>query len=289
LFYGLTNIFVGIIESILVSQLVFFVLTLLDIYLIKKIKRGYAQLIHTFSFFAISLMTFLLLCTAAAQYQLYQLMLSLGLLLFIFMQFYTKYSFFASLYILYPNKKELIDKRKTLLTRVIGICFYANLFFILLQTLIIFRADLQLTFLILSLLVHILMIFDTHVMKFIGKVSNYLLVFSWVLIMAVTTTYLIWIYILYFFSFLATSMPLIIFILIIEAAYFFKLLNFSTYVISNKGKIKNILIFILYLDFITWPVYSATLNPFYSLNLILASIGILFILTYIDKYIGVFN
>ncbi|MCK4384254.1 MAG: hypothetical protein KAW66_13225, partial [Candidatus Lokiarchaeota archaeon] len=112
LFYGLTNIFVGIIESILVSQLVFFVLTLLDIYLIKKIKRGYAQLIHTFSFFAISLMTFLILCTAAAQYQLYQLMLSLGLLLFIFMQFYTKYSFFASLYILYPNKKELIDKRK---------------------------------------------------------------------------------------------------------------------------------------------------------------------------------
>ncbi|MCK4285791.1 MAG: hypothetical protein KAX18_06295, partial [Candidatus Lokiarchaeota archaeon] len=91
LFYGLMIIFVGIIESILVSQLVFFVLTLLDIYSIKKIKRGYAQLIHTFSFFAISLMTFLILCTAAAQYQLYQLMLSLGLLLFIFMQFYTKY------------------------------------------------------------------------------------------------------------------------------------------------------------------------------------------------------
>jgi len=94
---------------------------------------------------------------------------------------------------------------------------------------------------------------------------------------------------MYFFSFLITSVPLIIFILIIETTYLIKLLDFSKYVISNKEKIKNILIFILYLDFITWPVYNATLNPFYSFNLILASIGILYILTYIDDYVGVFN
>ncbi|MHA1992280.1 MAG: hypothetical protein ACW98A_15010, partial [Candidatus Hodarchaeales archaeon] len=140
-----------------------------------------------------------------------------------------------------------------------------------------------------SLMVHVLMIIDTYILKFLGKISNYFKVLSWIFIMAFTTSYLIWVYILYFFSLLITSIPLIIFILILETAYLFKLLNFSKYIISNKEKIKNILIFIMYLDFITWPIYVATLDPFYSLNLILASVGILFILTYVDNYIGVFK
>jgi hypothetical protein len=75
----------------------------------------------------------------------------------------------------------------------------------------------------------------------------------------------------------------------LELTYLFKLLEFSKYIISSKEKIKKILIFILYLNFITWPLYNATLDPFFSLNLILASTGILFILTYIDNSIGVFN
>lgn len=287
LFYGLMIIFTGIFGSILVSQLIFFGLTLLDIYSLKKIKRGYAQLIHTLSFFVISLMILLILNTSAP---LYQILLSLEVLLFMLMQFYTNYSFFVSWHQLYPNKKELIDKRRTEITRLLGIVFYVNLFILLLQGLLIFSLDLQLIFLLLSLLVHILMIIDTYVLKFIGKVSNYLKVFSWAFILAFTTIYLIWIYLLYFFSYLATSIPLLIFILLFETAYLFKLLDFSKYVISNKKKIKKILLYILYLDFITWPVYNATLNPFYSLNLILASVGILFILTYVDKYlIGAFN
>jgi hypothetical protein len=286
LFYGLTIIFVGIFESILVSQLIFFVLTLLDIYLIKKIKQGYAQLIHTLSFFVISLMTLLILNVFAAQFQI---LLGLEVLLFIFMQFYTNYSFFASLSQLYPNKKELIDKGKRISTSILGIGLYSNLFLLLLQTLLIFRVDLQLMFLILSLMVHILMIIDTNIFKFLGKVSTYLKLFSWICIMAITMTYLIWIYILYFYSFLITVIPLVIFSLILETAYLFKLLDFSKYVISNKKKIKNILICILYIDFITWPIYVATLDPFFLLNLILASTGILFILTYIDNYVGVFK
>ncbi len=286
LFYGLMIVFVGIIESILVSQIVFFALTLLDIYSIKKIKRGYAQLIHTLSFFVISLMFLLMLNTAAIQYQI---LLSLEILLFILMQFYTIYSLFASLSQLYPTKKEQINKSRRFSTKVLGVGFYFSLFLLLLQTLLIFSIEQQLMLLILSLLVHILMIIDSYILKFLGKVSNYLKVLSWIFIMAFTTTYLIWIYFINFFALLATSIPLIILILIIETAYLFKLLGFSKIVISNKEKIKRILLIILYLDFITWPVYNATLNPFYSLNLILASIGILFILTYIDEYISVFN
>ena len=286
LFYGLMIAFTGIIESILVSQLIFFALTLLDIYSIKKIKRGYAQLIHTLSYFVISLLIMLILNAFVAQFQI---LLSVEVLLFILMQFYTIYSFFISLLQLYPNKKELIDKRRRYSTRILGVGFYINLFLLLLQALTIFSVDPQLMLLVLSLMVHVLMIIDTYVMKFIGKVSNYLNVLSWLFIMAFTTIYLIWVYNIYFFTILVTSVPLIIFILVIETYYLFKLLSFSKYVISNKKKIRKILIFILYLDFITWPVYNATVNLFYSLNLVLASIGILFILTFIDEYIGVFN
>ncbi|MHA1932663.1 MAG: hypothetical protein ACW96X_09005, partial [Promethearchaeota archaeon] len=234
LFYGLMIVFVGIFESILVSQLILFALTLLDVYSIKKMKKGYAQLIHTLSFFVISLMILLILNTLVVQFQI---LLSLEILLFILMQFYTSYSFFASLNQLYPNKIELNNKRRTISTRILGVIFYVNLFLVLLQTLLIFNVNLQLMILVLSLKVHILMIIDTYILKFLGKVSNYFKVLSWIFIMAFTTTYLIWIYILYFFSFLITSIPLIIFILILETAYLFKLLDFSKYVISNKVKI----------------------------------------------------
>jgi hypothetical protein len=286
LFYGLMIVFVGIIESILVSQLVFFALTLLDIYSIKKIKRGYAQLIHTLSFFVISLMILLILNTVAIQIQI---LLSVEILLFILMQFYTIYSLFTSLNQLYPNKKEQIEKGRRFSTKVLGVGFYSSIFLLLLQTLMIFNVELQLMLLILSLLIHILMIIDSYALKFLGKVSNYLKVLSWIFLMAFTTVYLIWIYLLNFFALLATSIPLIVLVLIIETAYLFKLLEFSKFVISNKEKIKRILTIIMYVDFITWPVYNATLNPFYSLNLILASVGIMFIVTYVDKYIGVIN
>ncbi|MHA2283248.1 MAG: hypothetical protein ACXAC5_20595 [Promethearchaeota archaeon] len=295
LFYGLMIVFVGIIESILVSQLVFFALTLLDIYAIKKIKRGYAQLIHTLSFFVISLTILSILNIVAIQYQI---LLSLEALLFIMMQFYTNYSFCVSLQELYPNKKEQIDKGGRVSTQVLGVAFYVNLFLLLLQTLLMLRIELQLMLLILSLLVHILMIIDSKVLKFLGKVSNYLTVLSWIFIMTFTLTYLVWIYIVNFYEIgVSASLPLIILILIIETGYLFKLLNFSQYVISHKDKIKKFLIFIVYLDFITWPIYIAVnplytlnlINIFYSLNLIVASIGILFILTYIDNYIGVFK
>jgi hypothetical protein len=53
LMYGLMVQFTSIIISILVSQVVLFALTIVDIYSVKKIKKGYAQLIHTISYFVI--------------------------------------------------------------------------------------------------------------------------------------------------------------------------------------------------------------------------------------------
>ncbi|MCK4383834.1 MAG: hypothetical protein KAW66_11105, partial [Candidatus Lokiarchaeota archaeon] len=134
--FGISIIF----ESILVSQLVFFVFTLLDIYLIHKIERGYAQLIHTASFFVISLMTFF---TLNQYVVIYQMLLSLEIFIFALMQFYTNHSFFTALNQLNQDKVEIkitykvetLNKLKDSFIHILGTWFYLNLSFILFQAL----------------------------------------------------------------------------------------------------------------------------------------------------------
>ncbi len=284
LIYGLMIEFVGVFESILTSQLLFFALTLLDIYSLKKIRKNYAHLIHTISFFIISLMIIFILNNNVAQYQI---LLSLEVLIFILMQFYTNYSFSASLNQFYPNKIESINKWRSNINHVLGTFFYIDLCLLLIHVLILSNVEPQLILLSLSLMVHVLMIIDMSLMKFLGKIANYFKVISWIFIMTFTTTYLVWLYVEYFIEFLFTSIPLIIFILIIETAYLFKLLDFWKFIVSNKKRIKFYLISISYLDFIFWPICYATLNPLYLLNLMILSLVILFFFTYFDKYIGI--
>ncbi|KKK58591.1 hypothetical protein LCGC14_3042890, partial [marine sediment metagenome] len=129
----------------------------------------------------------------------------------------------------------------------------------------------------------------TYLMKFLGKYANYFKVISWVLLMTFTTTYLIVLYVTYFISFLLSSIPLIIFILVLEITYLFKILDFWKVVESKKERIKFYLILISYLNFIAWPIYFVTFNLLQVLNLLTFSIFILFLFTYVDKYIGNFK
>jgi hypothetical protein len=118
------------------------------------------------------------------------------------------------------------------------------------------------------------------------KLSNYLRVSSWIFIMIFTTTYIISVNIIYFISYLFSSIPLIILLLIIETAYLFKQLEIWELIASNKLRIRSYIILALYLNFGTWPLYYMTPNLLYVLNLIILSLFIFFIFTYIDKYIG---
>ncbi|MFX0137489.1 MAG: hypothetical protein ACFFDN_27875 [Candidatus Hodarchaeota archaeon] len=284
LIFGLMIEFVGVFESMLISQLLFFALTLLDIYSLKKIRKNYAHLIHTISFFIISLMIIFILNNFVAEYQI---LLSIEVLIFILMQFYTNYSFCTSLNQFYPSKFESIKKWRSNINHVLGTIFYIDLCLILLHTLILSNVEFLLILLILSLMVHVLMIIDLTLLKFLGKFANYFKVISWIFIMVFTTTILLWLYVIYFIEYLFSSVPLIIFILIIESAYLFKQLEFWDYIVSNKKRIKFYLISISYLNFTCWPIYYVTLNPFQVLNLMILSLVILFFFTYIDKYVGI--
>ncbi|MFX1375753.1 MAG: hypothetical protein ACFFA0_08080 [Promethearchaeota archaeon] len=284
LIYGLMIEFVSVYESILISQLLFFAFTLLDIYSLKKIRKSYAYLINTISYFIISLMVLIILNNYVVQYQI---LLSIEFLIFILMQFYTIHSFCTSLNHFYPNKIESIKRRSSNINHVLGISFYIDLCFLLLHVLILSNVELQLILLSLSLMVHVLMLIDISLMKFLGKSAKYFKVISWMFIMTFTTTYIFWLYIAYYIDFLFTSIPLIIFILIIETTYLFKLLDFWKLIISNKKKIQSSLLLISYLDFISWPIYFARIEPISLLNLIILSLLIMIFLTYIDKYLGV--
>ena len=143
----------------------------------------------------------------------------------------------SSLKHLNTEKTETYEKWKSNLDHVLGLFLYLNLCFILLQALILLNAEFQLILLSLSLLIHVLMIIDISLTKFLGRFAKHPTMWvSWVLIMIFTTSYLIWLYVEYFIGFLFTSIPLIIFILILEMAYLFRLLNFWQYIIVSDGE-----------------------------------------------------
>ncbi|MFX1312642.1 MAG: hypothetical protein ACFFHD_08530, partial [Promethearchaeota archaeon] len=284
--FGLLVERLGVFESIIISQLILFILTLLDIYFLKKINKIYGNFIHTISYFIISLFTLLSINQFIMRYPI---LLSLEFMIFLIMQVYTNYSLFTALNYLYPDKKDSLFKYSAYITHVLGICFYLNLFFLLLQGLILLEINPQLVFLCSSLTVHVLMMGDIYIIKLLGKIANYFRLLSWIFIMIFTTTYLIWLYVAYFIQLLATSIPLMILILIIETAYLFNLLGFSKYIDSNRKKIKFFLLLILYLDFVIWPLFYFKFDLFYILNLIILSCIILFVLTYIDIYVGLFE
>jgi len=277
--YSLLRAVIGIYESIIVSLSVLLILTSLDIYSIKKIKEGYARLIHTISFLTISVMTFLILYNYISQYPFF---LGLGIFIFILMQFYTNYSLFKSLENLYPKNQVTLKKDKKAIQRLIGTGFYSTICIFLAQILIFQRVEILLILLILSLAIHGLMIVDKFLFKFLGEITNYVQVISWISIMTFTSTYLIWLYSTYFVVFFYTVIPIIVIILILEFAYLMKLLAFWSFFASNKERIKFYLIISTYLNFVTWPLYFVSLNPFYVLNLVLASFFIMFFLSLID-------
>ena len=202
------------------------------------------------------------------------------------MQFYTNYSLFTSLKLFYPKKEEVFKKIELNIRRLLGAAFYSTICLFVLQALVLQNFELQLIFLILSLIVHVLMILDSQLLKFLPKINNYIKVISWILIMAFTSTYLIWIFSTYFISFILTVIPIIIIILIVELAYLFRLLAFWPFVAANKLKIRFYLIVITYLNFITWPLYFININLFIDLNLVIASFLIILFITLIDSVLN---
>jgi len=94
LFYGLFNLLFGVIESLLASQIVLFLTSIVEIKILKRIKSKYMLIVHTISYFNISWSVFSLIFFLSPSNLALQ---SLATLIFALMQFYTNYSYYNTM------------------------------------------------------------------------------------------------------------------------------------------------------------------------------------------------
>ncbi len=281
--YGLAIEFLGFFESLFMSQLTLFILTSFDIYFLKKIRESYGRLVHTISYFILSLTTLLIL----NQYVKFNpLLISIEILIFLIMQFYTNHSLFLSLSHFYPNKAETFKRHKLKTLHSLGILLYVSVLSILIQSLLIIGVEISLLILITSLFLHGLMILDAYQLKLLGKLSIYLKAVSWLLFIFFSNFYLIWIYVSYLSDILISSIPPLILLIIIELIYLIKLFEFLPKLSSKKDKIRKRLLTVLYFDFIIWPLFFLGFNVILNITLFLISFYVLVIISYIDEKIS---
>ena len=281
--YGLAIEFLGFFESIFISQLTLFILTSFDIYFLKKIRESYGRLVHTISYFILSLSTLLILNQFV---KFNPLLISIEVFIFLIMQFYTNHSLFLSLSHFYPDKAETFKHHKLKTHHSLGIFLYISVLSIIIQSLLLIGVEISLLILITSLFLHGLMILDAYQLKLLGKLLIYLKGISWLLFMFSSNFYLIWIYVSYLSYILISSIPPLILLLIIELIYLFKLFEFLPKLSSKKNKIRKRLLTVLYFDFIIWPLFFLGFNVILNITLFLISFYVLVIISYIDEKIS---
>ena len=281
--YGLAIEFLGFFESIFISQLTLFILTSFDIYFLKKIRESYGRLVHTISYFILSLSTLLILNQFV---KFNPLLISIEVFIFLIMQFYTNHSLFLSLSHFYPDKAETFKHHKLKTHHSLGIFLYISVLSIIIQSLLLIGVEISLLILITSLFLHGLMILDAYQLKLLGKLLIYLKGISWLLFMFSSNFYLIWIYVSYLSYILISSIPPLILLLIIELIYLIKLFEFLPKLSSKKDKIRKRLLTVLYFDFIMWPLFFLGFNVIFNITLFLISFYVLVIISYIDEKIS---
>jgi len=282
LFFGLFQLFLGLYESLLFSQIILFLISIIEIYVIKRLKEGYMEIVHTLSFVNISWILFIVLYSLFS-YSMFFVVLIVFLM--ILMQFYTNYSYFDIRRKFNPENLDLFVKWKNYRQKILGWGVYILLLGSIFNILALIGLEFHIIFLILSLTTHLLALFDRFALKFLGKASSFFISFSWIILIGFSFLfYLDWISI---FSF--RIIPIIIFLLIIQIAYLFRILKDWEFIKSNQSKIKVSLVKLVYLNLITWSLYYVSLNFFISLNLVLLSFIVLLGLMFLDDYVKAIN
>ena len=278
LFYGLFSFLFGIIESFLASQLVLFFISLIELNVIKRIKSKYVFFVHTISYFNISwsfvsLIFFLSPSNLALQ--------SFASLVFALMQFYTNYSYYNTMREFNSDNEESLIKWKTHRKNFIGGVIYIISSYYIFQSLYLANIEFLLILFLLSILIHVLMIFDKFILKFLGKHSVFLMTVSWVLIFGFSIIYFLgWIP-----QYSISIVPIIIIILLVELAYGYalNLFGFWGLIKENKLKFRNFLLIVVYINFCSWPLYYLTLDILNITTMILFVFGILLVLMLLDN------
>ncbi|MFX1400080.1 MAG: hypothetical protein ACFE8V_02415 [Promethearchaeota archaeon] len=270
--YSQLSVYLNIFEGILISQLILCLITLIEIYFIKKLKIKYGFMLHTISYFNISWALFFVVFQFTHNY------FGLNIVLFTFMQFYTNHSYFITRSKFNPNKRPDFENWKLIRKKLVGSFFYFTLLSYIVQYLILLIPDIQLVILISSILIHGLMYLDKYVFKFLANLSKYLILLSIVLIASVSILYSLgWI-----LTISIQIIPLTILIVLLEITYFIRLLHLWNILKSEFSKNRNSIILLFYLNFVIWPLFYLSLETIIILNILLICIIILIIISLLD-------
>ena len=278
MFLGLFQLFLGFYESLLFSQIILFLISIIEIYAIKRLKEGSMEIVHTVSFVNISWILFIILYSMFSYSTLF---LVLIVFLMILMQFYTSYSYFDIRRKLNPEKLDVFLKWKDFRKSILGWGVYLLLLGSIFNLFTILGFEFYLVILILSLTTHLLALFDKYVLKFLGNASNFFISFSWIILIGFSILF----YIEWISIFFIQIIPIIIFILIIQFVYLFRLLKDWEFIKKNQSKINISLVKLVYLNLIVWPLYYVSSDLFISMNLVLLAFIVLLVLTFLDDYV----
>ena len=278
LFLGLFGLFFGLFESLLYSQIILFLISILEIYGMKRLKAGYMDVVHCLSYLNISWTLFLILfyLNGFSITSLFYIFL-----IFLSMQFYTNISYFNIRSKFNPEKLETFGKWKTNRQNYLGIGLYVFLIVSIFNSLITIGIGFHIAILISSILTHLIGLLDKFILKFLKKTSKFFITASWIVMIGFSILF----YIDWNSLFFPHVIPITIILFIIQVLYLSRLISEWEYISSNISKIYNGLILIVYFDLITWPLYYINTDYYFSFNLLILSFIILLILTFVDNYI----
>jgi len=277
-FLGLFGLFFGFFESLLFSQIILFLISILEIYGIKRLKAGYMDIVHCLSFINISWALSLILFNLYGFDSLFYIFL-----IFLSMQFYTNISYFNIRSKFNSEKLERFEKWKTNRQNFLGIGLYIFLIISIYNVLTAFGIEFHIAIFILSILTHLIGLLDKFLLKFLKKTSKFFIVTSWIVMIGFSILF----YIDWISLFFPHLIPITIILFIIQIAYLSRLISEWDFISSNISRIYKGLVLIVYFDLITWPLYYINLDYHISFNLVIISFIILLILTFVDKYIKV--
>ena len=279
-FLGLFGLYFGFFESLLLSQIILFIISILEIYGIKRLKAGYMDIVHCLSFFNSSLVLSLILIYL---YGFSIASLFYIILLFLSLQFYTNISYFNFRSKFKPEKLEIFEKWKTNRQNFLGIGLYVFLIISIYNLLTAFGIEFHIAIFILSILTHLIGLLDKFLLKFLKKTSKFFIITTWIVMIGFSILF----YIDWISLFFPHLIPFTIIFFVMQIAYLLRLISEWDYISSNISRINKGLILIIYFDLITWPLYYTNPDYFISFNLLIISFIILLILTFVDNYIKV--
>ncbi len=272
--FGFFNLYLNSFTSLLLSQILLFIISIIEIYGIKGLREIIGYIMHIFSLLMISgSCIFYILATQTELHVIEFLFLPIILL-----QFYSNYAYYNMRRRNNPERANDFELGAIKRQKIIGNIFYLGLVLCFASYLIFLGLPIIQISIIISVFIHILVLIDRVLLLFLGRLSKFLLVISLASINIVSFMYIIDLI-------LASTIqiiPILIFIIEIELFYLTKLTG-------TKKAVNKALIAVLYFNFSSWSLYFITTDIVLDLNLIIFAFVVLFIFLRFDKTVGALN